>query len=225
MLHPSDTHLAHRRVLVLVLLAVAISLIATAVWIGFSPRPDHRPVRAADVTPVPTTESGQADSEVGTGAIRITSDAEQFSRHVALAIFTWDTRTLSGPVELVEPFMAVADPTGESSAGLSSDLSGYLPTVEAWADLRQYQTRQWLTVTTLSVPDLWATAVEQAGDGELLPGTTAYTVHGIRHRAGVWEGESVTSEHDVAFTLFVVCGPSYPECHLLRLSRLDDPLK
>ena len=40
----------------------------------------------------------------------------------------------------------------------------------------------------------------------------------------MWEGEPVASEHDVAFTVFIVCGPSYPECHLLRLSMLDKPL-
>ncbi|WP_262852275.1 ParB N-terminal domain-containing protein [Mumia quercus] len=37
-------------------------------------------------------------------------------------------------------------------------------------------------------------------------------------------GEPVASEHTVAFTVFIVCGPSYPECHLLRLSLLDKPL-
>jgi len=58
----------------------------------------------------------------------------------------------------------------------------------------------------------------------LLPGTTAFTITGVRHRSGVWEGTPVTSEHDVAFTVFVVCAPSYPACHLLRLSRLDEPL-
>jgi hypothetical protein len=58
----------------------------------------------------------------------------------------------------------------------------------------------------------------------LLPGTTGLTIRGIRHRTGVWEGEPVASEHDVAFTVFIVCGPSYSECHLLRLSMLDKPL-
>ena len=46
----------------------------------------------------------------------------------------------------------------------------------------------------------------------------------VRHRAGVWQGEAVASEHGVTFTVFMVCGPSYDRCHLLRLSRLDEPL-
>ena len=47
---------------------------------------------------------------------------------------------------------------------------------------------------------------------------------GTRHRSGIWEGEPVSSEHDVAFTVFLVCAPAYHECHLLRLSMLDKPL-
>ena len=44
-------------------------------------------------------------------------------------------------------------------------------------------------------------------------------------RTGVWNGQPVTSEHPVAFTVFVVCAPTYPTCHLLRLSQLDNPLR
>lgn len=120
--------------------------------------------------------------------------------------------------------MAIADPTGESSAGLASDLAGYLPSAAAWAELRQYETRQWLTVATISIPGSWATALVQAGD-DLLPGTAAYTIRGTRHRAGVWEGELVTSEHELAFTVFIVCAPTYSQCHVLRLSRLGEPLE
>ena len=104
-----------------------------------------------------------------------------------------------------------------------SDLDNYLPTQDAWVELTKYETRQWLTVDSVTTPTKWAEAEAQAGD-ELLPGTTALTIHGTRHRSGIWEGEPVSSEHDVAFTVFLVCAPSYPECHLLRLSMLDKPL-
>ena len=143
---------------------------------------------------------------------------------MAEALFAWDTATITTPADLTERLVAVADPTGESSAGLVADIANYLPTLSAWAELRRYQTRQWIEITSTEVPSLWATAVEQAGPGGLLPGTTAYTINGVRHRSGIWEGEAVRTAHDVAFTVFVVCGPSYPECHLLRLSRLDAPL-
>lgn len=226
MLQSITTHRSLPRFAWVAALVAAIALIATAAWIGFSPhRATHPGGGSPDATVNPSSGLawGTAPALEGTG-LPATSDAEQFSRAVAVAVFGWNTSTASGPAELVEPFMTVADPTGESSAGLASDLYGYLPTVEAWATLRQYETRQWLVITSLSIPELWATAVEQ-GSATLAPGTTAYTVTGVRHRAGMWEGEPVSSEHEVAFTVFVVCGPTYPECHLLRLSRLDNPLR
>lgn len=152
------------------------------------------------------------------------SDPETFARRVAEALFGWDTATITTQAELTERLVAIADPTGESSAGLVADVANYLPTLDAWAELRRYETRQWIEITSTEVPSLWPTAVQQAGPDGLLPGTTAYTIHGVRHRTGIWEGEPVSTAHDVVFTVFVVCGPSYPQCHLLRLSRLDEPL-
>lgn len=152
-----------------------------------------------------------------------TSDPDAFARRVAEAIFVWDTTTLLTRTDHLERLVEVADPTGESTPGLVSDLSGYLPTPHAWAELAQHRTRQWLTTSSVTTPSTWAEARAQAGD-QLLPGTTARTIHGTRHRAGMWDGEPVASEHAVAFTVFIVCGPSYPHCHLLRLSMLDTPL-
>ena len=152
-----------------------------------------------------------------------TSDPATFARQVAQAIFAWDTTSMVSRADHVEQLLALADPTGESTAGLLADLDRYLPTADAWTQLARYDTRQWLTITAVTTPTLWPKAVSQAVAG-LLPGTTAFTVDGVRHRSGVWEGEPVNSAHDVAFTVFVVCGPSYPRCHLLRLSMLDKPL-
>ena len=156
-------------------------------------------------------------------ALDSTSDPDAFARRVAEAIFVWDTTTLVTRTDHLERLVEVADPTGESTPGLVLDLSSYLPTPDAWADLAQHRTRQWLTTSSVTTPSTWAEAQAQAGD-QLLPGTTARTIHGTRHRAGTWDGEPVASEHAVAFTVFIVCGPSYPHCHLLRLSMLDTPL-
>jgi hypothetical protein len=152
------------------------------------------------------------------------SDPESFARQVAEALFAWDTATIVSRTDHVEQLVAVADPTGESTPGLVADLDNYLPTEDAWAELAKYETRQWILIDSVTTPTKWADAQAQAGN-ELLPGTTALTIHGTRHRAGVWEGDPVASEHDVAFTVFLVCGPSYPQCHLLRLSMLDKPLE
>lgn len=153
-----------------------------------------------------------------------TADPEAFARLAAEALFEWDTATVITRTEHIERLAKVADPTGESSAGLVSDIENYLPTPEAWAQLQQYETRQWLEVESTRTPSLWSKAETQVGPDGFLPGTTAYNISGVRHRAGVWEGTPVSSAHRVAFTIFVVCGPTYPQCHLLRLSLLDEPL-
>ncbi|MFO6453389.1 MULTISPECIES: hypothetical protein [unclassified Aeromicrobium] len=211
--------------LVLAVTGASVVLLLGAVVVAVSSRPSE-PAAQPKASSPPAVSAAARDVQIGspTGSVARITDPTQFAREVAVAIFAWDTRTASGPEELIEPFLKVADPTGESSPGLVSDLTGYLPTHHAWADLRRYETRQRLDVTTVITPKLWATAIVQA-DGELAPGTAAFTVEGTRRRSGMWERRLVTSEHDVAFTVFVVCAPTYPTCHLLRLSRLDDPLQ
>lgn len=185
---------------------------------------DQRRPAAGSKPTISTAEPTESDQPTTGTQIVPGSDPETFARRVAEALFAWDTATITTPTELTERLVAVADPSGESSAGLVADVGNYLPTLDAWGELRRYQTRQWIEITSSEVPNLWPTAVEQAGPDGLMPGTTAYTIHGVRHRFGIWEGEPVSTAHGVAFTVFLVCGPSYSQCHLLRLSRLDEPL-
>ncbi|MGK2876687.1 MAG: hypothetical protein ACSLEW_13800 [Nocardioides sp.] len=183
-----------------------------------APRPETQSAGSVESTPI---EAATGDTRLPT--LGATSDPESFARQVAEALFAWDTATLIGRDDHIEQLIRLGDPTGESTVGLLSDLGNYLPTPDAWVELTKYATRQWLSLDTVSVPTKWAEAEAQAGDA-LLPGTIAYTIHGTRHRSGVWAGEPVSSEHNVAFTVFIVCGPSYQKCHLLRLSELDNPL-
>ena len=85
----------------------------------------------------------------------------------------------------------------------------------------KYQGETWTFARFFAEAD----AVAQAQPGQIAPGTTAVTIEGTRHRSGVWNGQPVTSEHPVSFTVFVVCPPTYPTCHVLRLSQLDNPLR
>lgn len=212
------------RAAVVGVLMMATGLLAGAVWLAFASGPRSSSTQVTGPTDRAVASSPTDAATTGAAVVR-TGDAEEFARAIATKIFTWDTRVDIGPAALVEPFVPMADPTGESTPGLIADLTNYLPSQEAWRDLRDYETRQWLTVNSVLVPAQWSTALEQAGPGAMSPGTIAQTIHGVRHRSGVWEGKLVTSKHEVAFTVFVVCGPSYPQCHLLRLSRLDDPLR
>ena len=178
-----------------------------------------------------TTVQGQIEASpdyVGAKAtphpIKPTADPQAFADDVAQALFGWDTASTVSLSDYTGRLLAVADPSGEESPGLVADIANYLPTAAAWAELRPYYTRQWIEIASVSVPSLWPQAVAEAGPDGLRPGTAAYTIEGVRHRSGVWEGDSVATDHGVAFTVFIVCGPSYPTCHLLRLSRLDKPL-
>ncbi|MBA8803214.1 hypothetical protein FB382_001505 [Nocardioides ginsengisegetis] len=199
-------------------------------WLAITSRPSNPPPGSAPppalesaidpVTPIPHP-AGVAES---LKPLAKTSSPARFAEAVAHALFDWDT-TWPAPVsDYTGRLLAVADPTGEESPGLVADIASYLPTTGSWVFLKQYYTRQWLEVSSVTVPELWTQALAEAGPGSLAPGTTAYTIRAVRHRAGVWEDEPVSSAHDVAFTIFMVCEPSYPACHLLRLSRLDEPL-
>ncbi|WP_344225317.1 hypothetical protein [Kocuria atrinae] len=157
--------------------------------------------------------------------VRASDDPETFARNVATVLFEWDTASGFTPLDYTSVVLDVGDPTGAEQAGLTSDIAAYLPSRDAWLELRQYATAQHLTIDNTFVPDAWDTAVEQAQPGQLADGTVAVTINGTRHREGLWNDEQVTSEHSVEFTVFVVCGPTYDTCHLLRLSQLDNPLR
>ena len=226
MRYPTTPEVLRRRRLIILGLVVSSLLIAFvtySVQVRRSPIPSSTAkvisAEPRELTPTISSISPTADL----APLRPISDPEAFARVVADALFEWNTATLVDRADHIERLVAVGDPTGESSPGLVSDLDNYLPIQEAWVELAEYKTAQWLSIESVVTPTLWAVAETQAGD-ELLPGTTAFTVRGIRHRSGLWENEPVTSEHDVAFTVFIVCAPSYDECHLLRLSMLDKPL-
>ncbi|WP_167131786.1 hypothetical protein [Paramicrobacterium chengjingii] len=157
-------------------------------------------------------------------------DPDEFARNVAARLFGWDTSSGLMPLDYTSVILEVGDPSGTEQAGLASDVAGYLPTREAWIELRKYATTQHLTIENSFVPEAWAQAVAQAQPGQLPAGSTAVTIEGTRHRTGVWNGDPVASEHSVSFTVFLACPPPAPKfstglCHVLRLSQLDNPLQ
>jgi hypothetical protein len=147
-----------------------------------------------------------------------------YARAVATTLFDWDTGTGFLPTDYTSAVLADADPSGEETPALLDDVATYLPTVNQWLDLGAMEVVQSINIEDAYVPDSWAAAVKQA-HGHLRPGTTAVTIAGTRHRAGVWNDEAAESSYPVSFTVFVACGPSFDRCHVLRLSQLDNPLR
>ena len=225
MLYVPDPAIRRRALIALVL---TTSLIAAAIGFylavgGRSPAVDRSDAPAAPVAP--EKQGSLSPTAAEALSIQSISSGEAFTKAVAHALFDWDTSTPIPLSQYAGRMLTVADPTGSESAGLVRDLAAYLPTADAWAQLKRYYTRQWIEIRSIQVPGRWAQAEAEAGPDGFAPGTTAYTVRGTRHRAGVWEGEDVVSTHDLSFTAFVVCAPTYPTCRLLRLSRLNDPLE
>lgn len=228
MLQPLNPgRLSRRRIVGLTAVALLI-LTALGIGMGLALTPGKEP----DRQPQATTGAGLEPQFGGRGlrpasepgGLRTIAEPEAFARAVAAELFEWNTAAGASNEDSAARLLAVAAPT-DDAAGLSGDIANYLPTPEAWATLRAYRTRQRLDLTSAVVPGLWPQAVAEAGPDGLPPGTAAYTITGVRRRAGVWDGARVTSEHDVRFTVFLVCAPSYPTCRLLRLSLPDEPLR
>lgn len=217
------------------LIAVAVALVAVVVLAGIGiyglitgPTTTDQHTGGGEVIrprPMPAAPDGRLPAMPRLPTVAASGDPETFARNVAETLFGWDTATGFMPLDYTSVILAVGDPSGEEQAGLAADVAAYLPNRTAWIELRKYSTAQHLTIDTLFVPEAWDVAVEQAHPGQLAPGTIAYTIEGTRHRTGLWNGEDVTSKHPVAFTMFIVCAPTYETCHLLRLSQLDSPLR
>jgi hypothetical protein len=218
---------ARRKIVVIAVAAVLVLVLAGVGVYGLIIGP-REPDGASPVQPPtggPTASTAPAPNPTPSlSSIAASRDPEAFARAVSQALFTWDTAAGLVPLDYTSVILEVGDPTGEEQAGLASDVAAYLPTREAWLQLREYATAQSLTIEDAYVPEAWAEAQAQSS-GQLAAGTTAITIEGTRHRTGIWNGTPVDSEHAVSFTVFLVCPPSYDTCHLLRLSELDNPLR
>lgn len=217
-----------RRTLIILVATVSLAIILAGIGIyglivgaGKPTEPSNPASSSATENPEPHRKP---TSPARLPLISKTTDGEAFARSVAAALFTWDTGSKFLPLDYIEVILDVADPTGFEQSGLAADIAAYLPTQSAWAGLRSYATTQWLEVTAAYVPDAWSEALAQARPGQLPDGAIAFTVEGIRHRSGVWNGNPVTAEHPVAFTLFIAC-PSGEPCYVLRLSQVNNPLR
>lgn len=177
-----------------------------------------------DSAPQPPPSAVSRDTSAGTstesapaGQVVETRDPAAFAVSVAQVLFSWDTTESTPPNEYTGRLLAVADPSGEESAGLATDLTTYLPSPESWEDLKTYETRQWIDITSYEVPDGWHSARDNTKRPDIAAGTTAYTITGLRRRSGIWQRETAKTVDKVSFTILMTCKPTYDTCRLLRL--------
>ncbi|KRA30985.1 MULTISPECIES: hypothetical protein [unclassified Nocardioides] len=219
-------HLTVRQVMVLAGCVLALATFSIGVY-GLvrgpadttAPTPTRRPAEAEV-----TARANDPAATLQHRALLRTTDPIAYARAVAESLFTWDTSTGFLPTDYTSAVLADADPSGEETPGLLADVAAYLPTVEQWLDLSAMGVAQRIDIVEAFVPESWDAAEDQA-HGRLLPGTTAVTISGTRHRSGMWNGEVAASSYPVSFTIFLACQPAFERCHVLRLSQLDNPLR
>lgn len=165
----------------------------------------------------------QAEPSTVLTSLPLTDDPIAYARAVAMALFEWDTTVGSMPADVSAPVLADADPTGQETPGLLTDLSLYLPTDEQWVDLAGLKVRQRFEISSAVAPREWSRIVASS-HGQLDAGSAAVTISGTRERTGVWNGEPASASSQVSFTVFMGCPPTFDRCRVLRLSQLNDPL-
>lgn len=218
--------LARRQLLLILIGVIALATMAVGIY-GLVRQPDaesERPRDGASLPGQPVEFTPMPAQAMDPPSLPPTADPVAYARSVAIAIFEWDTTSGFLPTDYSAAVLADADPTGEETPGLLTDVGTYLPTVEQWLDLTTMGVSQSLDIEEAAIPESWSATLEQAR-GQLRPGTTAVTVTGIRHRRGTWDGEPAHVSYPVSFTVFVACPPAFERCHVLRLSQLDNPLR
>lgn len=224
---------SRRRLIVLIAVAVVVLATVGVGVYGLVRGPGHTATSRHASAGTGTTSSTGAGSTGTTSStpsgpapavLPQTDNPVIYAKAVAEALFDWSTTTGYAPSDYTAPVLADADPSGEEIAGLVGDVASYEPTTAEWTELGTMKVVQHLTITSARVPSLWPEALAEA-HGQLRPGTTAITITGVLHRTGVWYGQPASTTDPVSFTVFEACSPSWPVCHTLRLSQLNDPLQ
>ena len=153
-----------------------------------------------------------------------TDNTITYARAVAQALFNWDTMSGFAPANYQSVISEDADPAGIETSGLVNDLAAYYPTDAQWQQLRTYKTVETVTIQRIYIPKAWGQAVA-SNPSTTRPGTTAVTIDAVRYRTGSWFGTPATSSDPASFTIFMTCQPTFPLCHILRLSGLNTALK
>lgn len=162
------------------------------------------------------------NATTGTATKDVADDPVRYASETAARLYGWDTTAEATPEEYVEDVLA------RSSHGdvdtLTADFTTHLPPETAWGQLAAYDTRQQLRIVDAFVPGAWREITNGPAAHQIPTGTVAVTIDGTARRDGIWNDEPVSTEHPVAFTIFLACRADEP-CRVLRLSAPDTPLR
>ena len=124
-----DPDLRRRRLIVLAIVATLLLISAVTYALLTRGEPHSAPPSTPPAITAPEVVSGPSGMlDDGTlPELPPVTDPEEFAEVVAHAIFDWDTSSLAPRAAYLQRIATVADPTGESSPGLISDVDAYLP--------------------------------------------------------------------------------------------------
>jgi hypothetical protein len=181
------------------------------------PAADAGTARKPAASPSPTTGL-QPEALIHTG------DPVTYAKAIARALFVWNTMSALSPQDYQSVVSEDADPSGMETSALVNDLAAYYPTDAQWQQLQRYKTAESLTFQRAYIPAAWGKSLA-SDPSTVRPGTTAVTIDAVRHRTGSWYRTPASTSDPVSFTVFVACQPTFPRCHILRLSGPNTPLK
>ena len=212
-----------RRLIIAVTAAglVLVSLVGVGLY-GLVRTPAHIP--ATSVVSSITVANPSPTVGVPLDGLPHTDNPVTYAGAVAQALFNWDTMSGFAPANYQSVISADADPAGIETSGLVNDLAAYYPTDAQWQQLRTYKTVETVTIQRIYIPKAWGQAVA-SNPSTARSGTTAVTLDTVRYRTGSWFGTPATSSDPASFTIFMTCRPTFPLCHILRLSGLNTALK
>lgn len=196
----------------------------------------HRHREAAvgeDSTPSstsPSSTSSEGTAALEPGAIpaplpRTISPAD-YASAVAVALFSVDPSALSrdaflqfwrGELPTVVYSDAAADGLTletQNYDAIDNLVQGWIPSQEAWNQVARRRVTSALTITSVSVPDFWATAVASGQFTD--PGLRMERVLGIVSQTDSTSGQSATTSRPIVIDLGLLCAPTQPDgCRLL----------
>ncbi len=133
--------------LIAVIAAGLVLLILVGVGVyGLIAGPQRPAVPGPGSDPTVTAPGETKLGRPGPSRVVPSNDPDEFARNVAMRLFGWDTGSGLMPLDYSAAIVEVGDPSGHEQAGLASDVDGYLPSREAWIELRKYATTQHLTI-------------------------------------------------------------------------------
>jgi hypothetical protein len=221
------------RVLAVIGALVAVALLVVLLTIGGS-EPANRQAHPAPAAPNPAIPAGTATSTPPARSSAVsphpsvlrplprTTSADVYATDIALALWSVDYPSTSraqviafwrGELADTLPAGTPAGTTlGQAQDAALSALDSRLPTAATWLNLAAARTRSAFTVTAVSEPATWISAVANGTITD--PGLTARTVIGVQALTYGPPGSRHTSMQSQQLTVVLLCPPTTDACRL-----------